>query len=87
MKQSFKFITFIRNSQYPSSDFFKVIVTIDDSELACKFFSMNGLYVCPEDLAPYVSPRQLARFKAFYNKPRHYDLFVLYVHSYKAVAL
>lgn len=85
MKSSYKFIVFIRNTEYPSSDFFKLVVTLDDLDLAREFFAFNGTYVYPGDLVPFITSRQLARFKAFYNKPRHYDLFVLTISSYRYV--
>lgn len=84
MKSKFQFIVFVRNEQYPSSDSFKMIVNIDNPDSARTFFTMNGFYVCPEDLAPFITPRQLSRFKTFYNQPRYYDLFVLDIRSYKA---
>lgn len=83
MKQVFKFIVFIRSVDYPSSDFFRVIVNVVGLEAARNFFVMQGCYVCPDDLSPYLSPRQLSRFKTFYNKPRHNDALVFTVHSYK----
>lgn len=77
INSNFKFITFVRNSEYPSSDNLKLIVTLDDPELARRFFVMNSMYVCPDDLVPFILPRQLARFKTFYNKPCHFDLLFL----------
>lgn len=84
MKTNFKFIAYVRNEEYPSSDCFKVIVNIDNPEIARNFFGMNGFYVCPDDLVPFLTPRQLSRFKTFYNKPRYFDLFVLDIKSYKS---
>lgn len=83
MKQIFKFIVFIRNTEYPSSDFFRVIVSVEGLDAARDFFSLQGCYVYPDVLSPFLSSRQLSRFKTFFNKPRHYDSFILTVHSYK----
>lgn len=85
MTKKFKFIAFVRNSEYPLSDSFKMVVHVKNLEMAQAFFAFNGCYVCPNDLAFFVSPRQLARLKTFYNKPRHFDLFSLDVISYKAL--
>lgn len=84
MKSIFKFIVYVCNENCPSSDSFKLIINIYDLELARKFFAMQGFYVSPEDLAPFITARQLARLKTFYNKPRHYDLFILSIRSYKS---
>ncbi len=87
MEKKFKFVVFVRNSAYPLSDCFKMVVNVANTNVARKFFIMNGTYVCPDDLAPFITLRQLSRFKAFYNKPRHYDEFILDVHSCKSVSL
>lgn len=84
MTSNFKFIVYVRNEEYPRCDSLKMVVNIDNLESARKFFTMNGLYVCPDDLSSFVTPRQLSRFKAFYNRPRHFDLFVLNISSYKS---
>lgn len=85
MTKKFKFIAFVRNTEYPSSDSLRMVFSVDSFEKARYFFSFNGCFVYPGDLAPFVSPRQLARLKTFYNKPRHFDLFSLDIVSFKAL--
>ncbi len=87
MEQKFHFIAYVRNSEYPLSDCFKMVINIAGINAARKFFLLNGTYVCPDDLAPFITLRQLSRFKTFYNKPRHYDLFFLDVRSCKSASL
>ena len=87
MEKKFKFIAYVRNSVYPLSDCFKLVIDVAGANAARKFFIMNGTYICPDDLAPFISLRQLSRLKTFYNKPRHHDLFILDVRSYKSVSL